>query len=462
VPIPAPTAVPIPAPTSVPIPAPTAVPIPVPTAVPIPAPTTVPVPAPSAVPIPVPTSVPTPAPSTPEPTSAPVPAPTSVPTTPLPTPLPTTPSPTPLNCLSGSMDGDETDVDCGGSCPGCELGLACVVDDDCDTDLVCSSTTCVYQPTGVPVPAPTSVPIPAPTSVPFPAPTAVPIPGPTAVPIPAPTAVPVPAPTTLPSPRPTLPSPHPTPLPSPVPSLLPSSSPSLTPTISSVPSPAPSANNTGAAGGGGGGHSIGALARTATITLGVLGGTLLMICCACCCFGGIFKRRKKKEEEEEEEDPKPAGALAAEVELGGVTPSTQESAKGFASYEMGPSASALVNPMTAGSAISEFQGPWVIDGYLTANVSADGAGTVEIKGKPHPPSTISVASDGQIVRADGWRVLPTSNPRDGFIVWEKDGEQVVWERPGGSSRKLMHQSWDPSQSPGALVATQSTSNQAFL
>jgi hypothetical protein len=36
-------------------------------------------------------------------------------------------------CKSGALDGDESDVDCGGSCPGCEVGRLCKVDADCAT-----------------------------------------------------------------------------------------------------------------------------------------------------------------------------------------------------------------------------------------------------------------------------------------------------------------------------------------
>ena len=43
-----------------------------------------------------------------------------------------------LHCNNGVMDGDETAVDCGGSCSACSLGDACLVDSDCDT-LVCDA-----------------------------------------------------------------------------------------------------------------------------------------------------------------------------------------------------------------------------------------------------------------------------------------------------------------------------------
>lgn len=38
----------------------------------------------------------------------------------------------PQTCISETQDGDETDVDCGGSCEPCEAGQACAVNGDCD------------------------------------------------------------------------------------------------------------------------------------------------------------------------------------------------------------------------------------------------------------------------------------------------------------------------------------------
>ncbi|MBN2331440.1 MAG: hypothetical protein JXC85_06500, partial [Candidatus Aenigmarchaeota archaeon] len=35
------------------------------------------------------------------------------------------------NCSDGMLNGDETDVDCGGSCGGCGLGGSCLADADC-------------------------------------------------------------------------------------------------------------------------------------------------------------------------------------------------------------------------------------------------------------------------------------------------------------------------------------------
>jgi N-acetylneuraminic acid mutarotase len=47
----------------------------------------------------------------------------------------------PASCLDGSRDGDETDVDCGGSCPACAIGGACKVSRDCVSN-ACVTTAC--------------------------------------------------------------------------------------------------------------------------------------------------------------------------------------------------------------------------------------------------------------------------------------------------------------------------------
>ena len=39
----------------------------------------------------------------------------------------------PEHCDDGELSGDETDVDCGGSCPPCEIGESCEVRTDCKT-----------------------------------------------------------------------------------------------------------------------------------------------------------------------------------------------------------------------------------------------------------------------------------------------------------------------------------------
>ena len=58
------------------------------------------------------------------------------------------PVPEPVSCTDLTTNGDETDVDCGGSCPDCALGQDCVMDGDCASAFclggVCStpSATC--------------------------------------------------------------------------------------------------------------------------------------------------------------------------------------------------------------------------------------------------------------------------------------------------------------------------------
>jgi hypothetical protein len=46
------------------------------------------------------------------------------------------------HCFNAVLDGDETDVDCGGSCPPCEEGKACLVDSDCKSGF-CLEGICV-------------------------------------------------------------------------------------------------------------------------------------------------------------------------------------------------------------------------------------------------------------------------------------------------------------------------------
>ena len=52
----------------------------------------------------------------------------------------------PLHCFNEELDGDETDVDCGGSCASCELESICEVDADCNSGYcregVCSVASC--------------------------------------------------------------------------------------------------------------------------------------------------------------------------------------------------------------------------------------------------------------------------------------------------------------------------------
>jgi len=44
-------------------------------------------------------------------------------------------------CSNGVLDGDETDVDCGGSCPACDDGSACAAETDCASQ-VCAGSVC--------------------------------------------------------------------------------------------------------------------------------------------------------------------------------------------------------------------------------------------------------------------------------------------------------------------------------
>src|SRR5207253_1866743 len=45
------------------------------------------------------------------------------------------------HCTDGKLDGDETDVDCGGSCKKCGDGKACISPGDCASG-VCTGGTC--------------------------------------------------------------------------------------------------------------------------------------------------------------------------------------------------------------------------------------------------------------------------------------------------------------------------------
>ncbi|WP_181233631.1 hypothetical protein [Enhygromyxa salina] len=49
--------------------------------------------------------------------------------------------PDPGHCDNGMLDGNETDLDCGGSCSACEQGSACEIGDDCQS-LVCDADEC--------------------------------------------------------------------------------------------------------------------------------------------------------------------------------------------------------------------------------------------------------------------------------------------------------------------------------
>ncbi|MBW3002421.1 hypothetical protein KY338_04665 [Candidatus Woesearchaeota archaeon] len=137
----------------------------------VPVPVPMPMPAPAKTPTPIPTPTPTPALTPPAPTPAPpstTPAPAPATPTPPPTPIPSAPvcgnglvetgeqceppntatcnancqiiitPPQPAHCTNGQWDGDESDLDCGGSCLGCPppgnpTYLSCWTNSDCQT-----------------------------------------------------------------------------------------------------------------------------------------------------------------------------------------------------------------------------------------------------------------------------------------------------------------------------------------
>src|SRR5690554_144333 len=52
----------------------------------------------------------------------------------------------PAHCGNGQLDGDESDVDCGGSCEGCEEGGECRSNDDCSDEELLELLQCDYDP----------------------------------------------------------------------------------------------------------------------------------------------------------------------------------------------------------------------------------------------------------------------------------------------------------------------------
>ncbi len=56
----------------------------------------------------------------------------------------------PASCTDRAIDGDETDVDCGGSCPACATGKMCLHAHDCATGL-CVNNVCSAPPTALPM-----------------------------------------------------------------------------------------------------------------------------------------------------------------------------------------------------------------------------------------------------------------------------------------------------------------------
>jgi len=49
-------------------------------------------------------------------------------------------------CENNKFDSDETDIDCGGDCPGCGVGESCVSDSDCTPAAECKSLICELRP----------------------------------------------------------------------------------------------------------------------------------------------------------------------------------------------------------------------------------------------------------------------------------------------------------------------------
>jgi hypothetical protein len=96
---------------------------------------------------PAPTAVPTITPSVSSmdsPTDVPATAPPS--TSPVSTTETPTTIPTSISCMDHERNGDETDLDCGGSCSGCNVGKACSLDSDCNEGN-CNSGSCAAPTT---------------------------------------------------------------------------------------------------------------------------------------------------------------------------------------------------------------------------------------------------------------------------------------------------------------------------
>jgi hypothetical protein len=56
----------------------------------------------------------------------------------------------PNSCTDGSFNGTETDLDCGGACPGCEIGDGCITGADCDGGVFCLDDVCALPPGSTP------------------------------------------------------------------------------------------------------------------------------------------------------------------------------------------------------------------------------------------------------------------------------------------------------------------------
>lgn len=73
---------------------------------------------------------------------------------------------TSLTCTDTMMDGDETDIDCGGSCAPCRSGQRCYNDIDCHSRMVCKRGICQTFANALRTHLPTSSPSAAPTGIP--------------------------------------------------------------------------------------------------------------------------------------------------------------------------------------------------------------------------------------------------------------------------------------------------------
>jgi hypothetical protein len=106
-----------------------------------------------------PTAVPTPAPSA-SPTTAPTRSPSPAPTT----------APTPAHCIDSAVSGDESDIDCGGSCEDCAAEMKCTADGDCASSYCAPLGNTTHPkyicalPTLAPTPSPTDAPTAAPST----------------------------------------------------------------------------------------------------------------------------------------------------------------------------------------------------------------------------------------------------------------------------------------------------------
>ena len=63
--------------------------------------------------------------------------------------------------MDGQDNGDETDVDCGGSCRPCEVGRKCADKEDCIGSAECEQSRCIAISTSAPTAEPTAKPVPA-------------------------------------------------------------------------------------------------------------------------------------------------------------------------------------------------------------------------------------------------------------------------------------------------------------